>query len=335
MKVKKILIIGAGWYGCHIGLYLKEKNHNIEIHEKNNDIFSGPSGYNQFRLHSGYHYPRSSETINEAKKNYLSFIKKYRKFISFPKKNIYCIAKQKSLIDTKTYETIIRSHKLKHVKKKLNYLKNIEGSYNCNEGVLLNDKIKKFYKYKLKENLNFNSKIKNIKKLKNKYDFILDCSNTSLNNKLSQNFNYVLTISLVYKKKNNMSMHPLTIMDGKLPSLYPYADKKDLFTLTHAEHTHIKKFRKFQLLEKYKKNITTKQIKNIRNKIEKDMNFYFPDFKKIFNFKNYFLSHKVLPNENTAKRSTFIERNKNIISCSSPKIGNIFTFQKYIKKIID
>jgi len=49
-KDKKIIIIGAGWYGCHIGLYLKRKGYNIKIFDKENDIFQGSSGYNQFRL---------------------------------------------------------------------------------------------------------------------------------------------------------------------------------------------------------------------------------------------------------------------------------------------
>ena len=30
-------------------------------------------------------------------------------------------------------------------------------------------------------------------------------------------------------------------MDGELPSIYPYADKKNMFTLTHSKFTHIKK----------------------------------------------------------------------------------------------
>ena len=83
--MKKILIVGAGWYGCHLGLYLKEKGFNISIFEKKSDIFLGSSGKNQFRLHQGYHYPRSSLTINEAKLNFKKFKKKYSKFFSLPK----------------------------------------------------------------------------------------------------------------------------------------------------------------------------------------------------------------------------------------------------------
>ena len=94
-KLKKILIVGAGWYGCHIGLYLKQKKHDVEICEKSSDIFLGSSGYNQFRLHTGYHYPRSSETIEEAKKNYFHFVKRYKKFILFPKK-IFTVLQKKN-----------------------------------------------------------------------------------------------------------------------------------------------------------------------------------------------------------------------------------------------
>jgi len=228
---KKILVIGAGWYGCHIGLFLKKLGHVVEIFEKEKDIFLGSSGYNQFRLHTGYHYPRSSDTIIETKKNYLRFIKLYKKFINLPKNNIYCIAKKESLIDSATYKTIIKAHKLKLKRKSFKFLNNVEDSFISNEGVLLNNKITKFYKKELKGNIFFNKKINNIYKLTNNYDFVLDCSNTILKSKLNNNFNYVLTISLVYKKSKAKSIYPITIMDGQLPSLYPYADKKDFFTL--------------------------------------------------------------------------------------------------------
>ena len=113
---------------------------------KKKDIFKGSSGYNQFRLHTGFHYPRSSDTIKETKENYKKFIKLYKKFIFFPKNNIYCIAKKKSLIDSKTYEIIMKSHKLKFKKKKNFLLQNVEATYNCNEAVILNEKLIKFYK---------------------------------------------------------------------------------------------------------------------------------------------------------------------------------------------
>ena len=334
MSNKKILLIGAGWYGCHIGLFLKKKGYKVDIFEKKKDIFLGASGYNQFRLHTGYHYPRSSDTIKETKKNFLKFKKMYKNFIFFPKNNIYCIAKQRSLIDSATFKTILKGNKLKLVTKKFNFLKNIEDSYISNEGVLLNEKIKKFYKKKLKENIFFNQNISDIKKFEKKYDYIVDCSNTLFKNYLNENFNYILTISLIYKKKKNSVVYPITIMDGELPSLYPYADKKDLFTLTHSKYTHIKKFRDFSSLEKYKKKIKKEKINEIKKKMEDDMKSFFPKFRKILTYKGYFFSYKVLPNDNSSKRSTFIVKKNNTISCTSPKITNIFSFESYINKTI-
>jgi len=331
--IKNFCIIGAGWYGCHISVFLKKLGHNVTIHEKENNIFLGSSGFNQFRLHQGFHYPRSSETIKEIKKNYKRFISTYKKYIFFPKNNFYCIAKKKSLIDARTYETILKSHKLKFKKINKNNITNIEGAYLSNEGVIKNDEVIKFYKKRLKENIILNKKITNINTLKKNYDYVLDCTNNTLVNRFYKEFNYVLTISLVYKKKNN-SVFPITVMDGKLPSLYPYADKKNYFTLTHANFTHIKKFKNMKVLKKYKAKITQRNINNIISKMEKSILLFYPQFYKDFSYNNFFFSYKVLPSETSDKRSTFISRHENIISCTSPKITNIFSYEDYIKKLL-
>ena len=333
MIKKNFCIIGAGWYGCHIGLYLKELGHNVIIYEKEKKIFSCASGFNQFRLHKGFHYPRSSITIDEIKKNYRRFIKRYKNFIYYPKNNLYCIAEKKSLIDSKIYEKILYSHNLKYKKKLKHKLTNIESAYIVNEGVIQNDKIINYYKKKLKKNLILNKKIKNLEEIKNDYDFIIDCTNNTFDNNLSKDFSYILTISTIYKK-NNKTIIPITVMDGELPSLYPYADKKGFFTLTHAKHTHIKKFKNFELLEYYKKTISKNYLINKINLMEKSIISFYPTFKKDLKYKGYFFSYKVLPNETCAKRSTTIKKYHNIISCSSPKIANIFEFEDYLKKTI-
>jgi hypothetical protein len=331
--VKNFCIIGAGWYGCHIGLYLKELGHNVVIYEKEKKIFNGASGFNQFRLHKGFHYPRSSETIDEITKNYKRFTKKYKNFIYYPKNNLYCIAEKKSLIDAKTYERILNSHNLKYKKKIKHKLLNITAANIVNEGVIQNDKIINFYKNKLKKNLIFNKNIKNFKKIEKNYDFIIDCTNNTIVNNLNKEFNYLLTISSIYKRKNKI-ITPITVMDGELPSLYPYSDKEGYFTLTHAKYTHIKRFKSFKLLKDYKDKISKNYLTNIINQMEKSIISFYPTFKKDLKYKGYFFSYKVLSNETSAKRSTSITKYHNIISCSSPKIANIFTFEDYIKKMI-
>ena len=66
---KKIAIIGAGWFGCHIAHQIKKKlnKFDIKLYEKEKDIFLGASSNNQNRLHLGFHYPRSKQTRLQSK----------------------------------------------------------------------------------------------------------------------------------------------------------------------------------------------------------------------------------------------------------------------------
>lgn len=334
-KIKRICIIGAGWYGCHIGYKLIKHGHDVTIFEKNKNIFEGSSGFNQYRLHTGFHYPRSDITIKETKSNYKRFIKEYKNYFFIPAKNIYCIAQKKSLIDFNTYLKILKSHKLLYKKTKEDSLKNIEGSINTKEGVLLNKKIVIFYKNVLKKQLVLNKKIRSTDNLKEKYDYIIDCTNNTLNQNKNSKIKFILTISLIYQAKKNKKTFPITVMDGKLPSLYPYSDMKNLYTLTHSKYTHIKKFSKFIDLKKYEKLINLNQINKIKTKMEKSFkNFYF-NFNKDFIYIDYFLSYKVIPSESSDKRPLFIKKNDNVISLFSAKIANIFTAEDYVIKLIN
>ena len=72
-----ITIIGAGWYGCYIGLKLKQHGVKFEILEKQSDIFLGSSGFNQNRLHQGYHYPRDYATRKTSLEGFDKFNSKF------------------------------------------------------------------------------------------------------------------------------------------------------------------------------------------------------------------------------------------------------------------
>lgn len=331
---KEICIIGGGWYGCHLALFLKKKGFKITLFEKENDIFLGSSGFNQYRLHLGYHYPRSSETIIEAKKNFKKFNKIYKKFIFYPKNNIYCIANKESLIDFGTYVKILKGHRLNYKIKKFNFLKNIQGSIVSNEGVLLNKKIIEFFKNNLRNEIIYNTKIKSLKRIKEKYNFIIDCTNNTFKNNIGRNVNYILTLSHIYKKKTQKLVYPVTIMDGKLASIYPYAGRKHFFTLTHSEYTHIKKFKNFKSLKEFSKKVSKPFIKKNRFLSEKSISNFYINFTRYFSYKGFFLSFKIIEEEKSDKRGIIIKKNGNILSICSPKIANIFSAQEYVSKII-
>ena len=70
---KKVLIIGAGWFGCHL-LKLKQKKIFFKNFEKT-IVFSSQSGFNSNRLHMGFHYPRASKTRHQCVNGFVNFKK--------------------------------------------------------------------------------------------------------------------------------------------------------------------------------------------------------------------------------------------------------------------
>jgi L-2-hydroxyglutarate oxidase LhgO len=164
-KKKSICIIGGGFYGCYIAKRIKEnfKNINIEIYEKNTDLITEAGKNNQYRLHLGFHYPRSLETIKQTQEGSKIFINEFKNFVSKPKKNIYLIHK-KSLIDLVSYKNIFKKLKIHFEElnlKNINFLKNPEiyqGAINTKEQVILLDKLIPSLKKIVKTNCNIKMK---------------------------------------------------------------------------------------------------------------------------------------------------------------------------------
>ena len=169
-KIFKIAIIGGGWFGCHVGNEIKKtfkKKIEFTIFDEKKDIFNGASGYNQNRLHLGFHYPRSKKTRIQSKVGFYKFIKKYPKFSKEIKNNIYAISSsKKTYINFKQYCNSLNSTKLKysiHNKNDFN-LRNVEGIISCKERQVSTDVAKSYFKKRLKDNLVLNFKVKKLLK---------------------------------------------------------------------------------------------------------------------------------------------------------------------------
>lgn len=81
----KIAVVGAGIFGITSAIKLAQEGHKVDLYERNkvdlyernSDILSAASGINQYRLHRGYHYPRSKSTALSSKYSEDSFRKEY------------------------------------------------------------------------------------------------------------------------------------------------------------------------------------------------------------------------------------------------------------------
>lgn len=109
----KIGIVGAGIFGITSALKLREKfpKAEITIFEKGTTILGSASGINQFRLHRGYHYPRSNEMIQST----VEFESEFNNCIVRGER-YYAIAKEGSLVTSDQYLTFLENNQLKYWK---------------------------------------------------------------------------------------------------------------------------------------------------------------------------------------------------------------------------
>lgn len=343
----KIVIVGSGWYGCHIYNFLKEKYSSdklqVLILEKNQSIFDNSSNYNQNRLHLGYHYPRCNETRNICKKGYTRFIKEYRNVLDFIDNNYYCISND-SFIDYETYIKIFSNDiNYEHSLIENNNFCKIDGKLiNTKEKIINSEKAKSFFNKTINTNdIKFNCKVEKLENKNNKViinddivcDLLLDCTYNQL--QLSKKeYLYENTISLLYKRIDfTNSFDSLTIMDGPFFSLFPRDITKEIYTLTHVKYTPLIVSNDInKILNKQSININT--VKKIKKKIEYEVKEYYENFNKHFEYCGYFTSFKCKNVCKNDSRTCNIEKYENIISVNCGKIIGIFEFEDYIKNIM-
>ena len=94
---KSACIIGGGFYGVVIALYLKRVIGlpDVKIYEQENELISRGSFRNQARVHNGYHYPRSFTTAFRSRENFKRFNIDWNKCIFSQFNKYYAIAKKK------------------------------------------------------------------------------------------------------------------------------------------------------------------------------------------------------------------------------------------------
>ena len=56
---------------------MAKEGYDVTLYEKNNDIITQASNINQYRLHRGYHYPRSKETALSSINGEKTFLETY------------------------------------------------------------------------------------------------------------------------------------------------------------------------------------------------------------------------------------------------------------------
>ena len=107
----KVAVAGAGIYGAWIAIRLAEYGHDVHLFDPLG-ILRAASGINQYRVHSGYHYPRSPETIVETMEARAEFLQTFAPAIVSGTRHYYAIPRQDSLTSPELFEEVMGEHQL-------------------------------------------------------------------------------------------------------------------------------------------------------------------------------------------------------------------------------
>lgn len=99
----RICIIGAGIFGSTIAFVLARDGWHVRLVDQASSICSGASGNNLFRLHHGYHYPRSLATAKESFEASTLFLEEYDAAVLAGIPHYYAVAKSGSKINASEF----------------------------------------------------------------------------------------------------------------------------------------------------------------------------------------------------------------------------------------
>ena len=345
----KLAIIGAGFYGSYLAYKFSNiKSVKVDLFEKNKQILCETAIKNQYRLHTGYHYPRSIKTILQTSEGYKLFKKEFKDFLYFPNKNYYLIHK-KSLLNFNKYKKTFNDLSFKFQNTDLSEISNLinitemQGCLNTEEGVILLDKLINNFRIKLlkKTNIIRNTKITKIDNVKGEifseqsnylgYDFIINSTyqNPNLGLKKKKFITKFELTAMVKIKKPFTEQCGITIMDGPFCSIYPQNNKYS--TISSVKYTPISKNNSYSDIQKKLIHLDkNKVIKNIITHARK-----YIKLPKNLGKKKLIISYKVKAKNDKGdlRTSNLIMENKQIsILCG--KLDAVTVIYKTIKKKI-
>ena len=333
---KNVAVVGGGIFGCTTAWKLAKEGYNVTLYEKNDDIITQASNINQYRLHRGYHYPRSKETAIQSQWGETSFIKEYGDaIVNGDVEHYYCIAKEDSLVNPKQYWTFLNEINLPYVEKKLDFMhKNVvDLVVQVKEFLFNSDKLRKICWDKLnKYGVDVTLNTKYVDSKYNNDDYVINTTYANLNQLTpkdkQKDYQFELCEKPVIKLPEQYKNKSVVIMDGPFMCIDPYGDTgwHVMGNVVHAIHsTNVGKFPEYDskfddLLNKG--IVKNPSITNIDKFIESAKKFFI-DIDKVKHIGSMFTFRTVLPNKDKDDaRPTMVEKiNNKMFSIFSGKIG--------------
>lgn len=347
---KRIAVIGGGIFGVTIAIHLAKK-YKVDLYEKNSDLLKAASGINQYRVHRGYHYPRSVSTIISCQKGERSFRKEYQEAILDNNEHYYCIAREHSFINGQEFMNICDNSNLEYQKTDLDLVnKNaVDLVVKVKETLINPQKLRWICSRRLRDskvNVLLNTRAR--KEIFDQYDKVVICTYALSNELLDdypsmiKDYQYEVCEKIVVKMPPRFKNKSIVILDGPFMCVDPYGDTGNFLwgNVVHSIHaTNIGKLPQFDFL--YNNLLDNGVIeKPPRSKFEdfvKSGSYYFPDFKDARYIGSMFTIRTVLPHKDkTDERPTLIRQlDEKVITVYSGKFVNCVEAALDLEKMIN
>lgn len=329
---ESVAVVGGGIFGCTAAWKLARSGYNVDLFEMNDDIINSASYINQYRLHRGYHYPRSKETAQQSQWGETSFIKEYGDaIVNGNIEHYYAIAKEDSKVDAKQYKTFLNEVNLSYQEKDIDLIKkdSVDLVVKVDELLFNPDKLKKICWENLKKyDVDVVLNTEYIDSKYNNDDYIINTTYANLNQLTPEDkqkdYQFELCEKPILKLPKKYKNKSIVIMDGPFMCIDPLGDTDYhvMGNVVHAIHsTNIGKFPEYDskfddLLNKG--IVKNPSITNIDKFIESAKKF-FVDIEKSEHIGSMFTFRTVLPNRDSDDaRPTLVEK-------PSDKVFNIFS----------
>ena len=346
----RIAIVGGGIFGITASIILA-KNHQVELFEKNNELLQSASGSNQYRIHRGYHYPRSPDTVNDIIESESSFKEIFSDAMLTDFEHYYCIAKENSLTSAKQFLDFCNKFQLEYTPSQLQFMNkdSIEMCIRVKESVYDPEKLRQVCWKKLKDqNVKIHLSNKVSDDLFEKFDRVVICAYTGINQLLKQyptqqnEYQFELCEKPVVKLPESFKNKSVVIMDGPFMCIDPLGNT-GLHLLCNVVHEiHQTNIGKYPSINKKFVDLIDKGIvknpsqTNFPKFIESTIDFI-PEITKAKHVGSMFTYRAVPPRvEETDARPTIVkEINNKIVTLFSGKITTCVEAARKVEKIFD
>src|SRR6476619_3293331 len=98
-----VVIIGGGFYGCCLALFLRSVTPRILVVEAGTGLLERASRVNQARIHAGFHYPRSFTTAMRSRALQERFARDFKHAVVADFDMLYAIAAYRSKVSSSRF----------------------------------------------------------------------------------------------------------------------------------------------------------------------------------------------------------------------------------------